>query len=87
VTVHTFHPDTHEAGLASGCPRCHEHSLDPVASLDRRNLARLLSGKVWTPLDEVAASKLRSVLAAGIYLAELIDDERKRLADLNGESA
>jgi cytochrome c553 len=74
MTVHTLHADSHEAGLATGCPRCHEHSLYPEQSLDRANLARLLRGDVFTPLDEVAASKLRSAVATGRYLEEIIGE-------------
>lgn len=41
MTVHIFHPDTHEHGLFDGCPRCEEHAQDPLLSLDTRNLVLL----------------------------------------------
>lgn len=41
VTSHTLHPDSHEFGLADGCPRCAEHAERPVTGLDDRNLGVL----------------------------------------------
>jgi hypothetical protein len=41
MSVHTWHPDVHEAGLADACPRCTEHALNPWAGLDQRVLADL----------------------------------------------
>jgi hypothetical protein len=40
-TIHTFHPDTLEAGLSDDCPRCSEHANDPLRSLDEPHLADL----------------------------------------------
>ena len=42
MTTHTFHPDTHEYGLADGCPRCDEHAERPLDGLDQENLANLI---------------------------------------------
>lgn len=42
MTAHTPHPDTHEYGLADGCPRCAEHAEHPFESLDAANLAVLV---------------------------------------------
>lgn len=85
MTTHTLHEDSHEHGLAMGCPRCHEHSLHPERSLDRANLARLLRGDVLTPLDEVAASRLRSAVATGRYLAEIAAQDTARVDVVLGE--
>lgn len=41
MTMHTKHPDSHEHGLADGCPRCAKHADDPFLSLDDRNLKAL----------------------------------------------
>lgn len=41
MTVHSKHPDSHEAGLSDGCPRCAEHAEHPHRSLDARNLSIL----------------------------------------------
>ena len=43
MSVHTFHPDSHEHGLADGCPRCEEHAAHPFESLDQRNLRVLIA--------------------------------------------
>lgn len=40
--VHTIHPDSHDEGLADGCPRCAQHAADPFAGLDDRNLQVLI---------------------------------------------
>lgn len=42
MTLHTSHPDTHTHGLADDCPRCAEHAIDPVFTLDDANLARIV---------------------------------------------
>ena len=41
MSSHTYHPDSHEHGLADGCPRCYEHSLHPFETLDDTNLRNL----------------------------------------------
>lgn len=41
MASHTFHPDTHEHGLADGCPRCDEHAERPWVGLDAENLENL----------------------------------------------
>jgi hypothetical protein len=41
MAQHTYHPDSHEHGLADDCPRCAEHAADPVAGLDTALLANL----------------------------------------------
>ena len=38
MATHTNHPDTHEFGLADGCPRCDQQAEDPIVGLDTRNL-------------------------------------------------
>lgn len=42
MSQHTYHPDSHEFGLADGCPRCEEHAGHPFESLDKGNLTALL---------------------------------------------
>ena len=42
MASHTFHPDSHEFGLADGCPRCDEHAKEPFLSLDDVNLRELV---------------------------------------------
>lgn len=42
MTMHSFHPDMHEHGLADGCERCAEHAADPVRGLDDLNLIALV---------------------------------------------
>lgn len=41
MTSHSFHPDSHEHGLADGCPRCAEHAEHPFENLDSPNLRAL----------------------------------------------
>lgn len=41
MTTHSYHPDSHEYGLADGCPRCDEHARNPEQGLDSRNIANL----------------------------------------------
>jgi hypothetical protein len=68
VTAHTYHADSHAAGLADGCPRCAEHAVAPWATLDRDNIYRLLHGGAITETDRTAAVKLRSALEVGRFL-------------------
>ena len=42
TSSHTKHPDSHDHGLADGCPRCAEHAADPFSSLDDKNLLSLV---------------------------------------------
>lgn len=42
MSTHTFHPDTHEFGLADNCPRCAEHAEHPLESLDKTNVQALI---------------------------------------------
>jgi hypothetical protein len=50
--MHTQHPDSHEHGLADGCPRCAEHAVDPVASLDDQNFDLLVGRTVLWMQDQ-----------------------------------
>ena len=43
MSTHTIHPDTHEHGLADGCPRCAEHAERPLDGLDQKNIASLIA--------------------------------------------
>jgi hypothetical protein len=63
MTVHSYHPDTHEHGLADGCERCAELAADPFAGLDDENL-RLLAGRavLWMR-DEVYPRSQNEALA------------------------
>jgi hypothetical protein len=42
MSQHTYHPDSHEYGLADECPRCEEHGRHPIESLDGANLNALV---------------------------------------------
>lgn len=59
MTLHTYHRDIHEYGLDPTCPRCKEHAISPMTSLDQAMLARLASGVLLTELDRQAAATLR----------------------------
>ena len=59
MTTHNLHKDTHEYGLADGCPRCREHAADPFAGLDDENLFNLYA-RVRTKED---ARSLNEALA------------------------
>lgn len=41
MSAHTFHPDTHEHGLADDCPRCAELAAAPFTRMDARLLSNL----------------------------------------------
>jgi len=57
VTAHTFHPDSHEHGLADDCPRCTEIAADPFLYMDDRNLALLHDRTMaWMRDDEFPRS-------------------------------
>lgn len=47
MATHTFHPDTHENGLADGCPRCDELAAQPL-NLDSENML-----SAWSRMLEV----------------------------------
>lgn len=85
MTVHSPHDDILEAGLAGGCPACRDHTDRPEQTLDRANIARLLRGDELTILDKVAASRLRTMLATGAYLAEIVAQDTGRVDALLGE--
>lgn len=62
MTSHSFHEDSHEAGLADDCPRCQEHALEPTG-LDAQNLRRIWEGPHHTATDLKAFNTLyRSVV-------------------------
>ena len=67
MSTHTFHPDTHEFGLADNCPRCEEHADHPLAGLDDHNL-RVLLRRIEEHLphrsvnEGIAMANLRDVL-------------------------
>lgn len=42
MSAHTYHPDTHEHGLADDCERCEEHAEHPILTLDSENLHELV---------------------------------------------
>ena len=42
MTTHSYHPDTHENGLADNCERCLEHAQEPFDNLDDENLTNLI---------------------------------------------
>ncbi len=63
MTAHAVHPDSHENGLADGCPRCAEHAENPLASLDARNLRELVRRAVE---DEPARSEAEALATARV---------------------
>lgn len=74
--THTIHPDSHTHGLADGCPRCDEHALNPLRTLDEANLRGLLH-RVVTQEDArseneaEAMHNIRQVLDQAGILAQL----------------
>lgn len=74
MTTHIDHPDSHEHGLCPGCPRCEEHAAHPERSLDDENKKRLLLGRTFTELDEVAAARLKELMWLGLHLNQLHTD-------------
>lgn len=72
MTTHTYHEDSHTHGLADGCPRCEEHAEHPERNLDSRNLKRLMEGKLYTRLDQVAANRLRDIRKKAEYLEDVL---------------
>jgi hypothetical protein len=75
TTMHTLHGYTHEVGLQPGCPRCEEHAAAPLAGLDRENLRRLLNGRRYTTLDEVAGYTLDDIRKKAAYLERVAAGE------------
>lgn len=76
--THTAHPDVDEAGLQPGCPRCEEQASRPLSTLDADNILRLLvHGRIYTPLDVRARTRLQEALAEGTYLLALLDGARR----------
>jgi len=73
MSVHTFHPDTHEHGLVDGCPRCAEHAEHPFESLDSRNLQALIA-RVEDEADARSDNEARAmrVIEATMRRAKLI---------------
>ena len=65
MSIHTFHPDTHEFGLADNCPRCEEHANHPLAGLDDSNLRELLR--------RIEERLLNRSINEGIAMAQLRD--------------
>lgn len=61
MTVHTFHPDSHEHGLADDCPRCAEHAAHPRQSLDLANL-RALSDRIIRQLPPRSENEATAML-------------------------
>ncbi|HSE44886.1 MAG TPA: hypothetical protein VLA89_06115 [Gemmatimonadales bacterium] len=59
MSAHTYHPDSHENGLADDCPRCEEHAENPILSLDNENLhelvRRVVAGEKGRSRNESAA--------------------------------
>jgi hypothetical protein len=76
MSTHIFHPDTHEHGLASDCPRCIEHAEHPERGLDSDNLERLRQGRIFTPLDKIAAIHLSEVDQRQLADQDEIDSHR-----------
>ncbi len=77
MTMHTFHPDTHENGLADDCPRCAEHAEHPIQSLDQENLMRIMAVALdpnrldgtYSYTDQVAAAKVLTTMEQAGHLA------------------
>jgi hypothetical protein len=71
MASHTYHPDTHEFGLADDCDRCAEHATRPH-ELDDQNLAAL-----WLRMLDVefgpgdASYRSKNEAKAGKYLYDV----------------
>jgi hypothetical protein len=73
VTAHIAHPDTHEHGLADGCPRCAEHAAHPFLELDARNLQQLAERcdqrlEPRGELEAIAMAQMQNALTQARYL-------------------
>jgi hypothetical protein len=83
MTIHTPHPDTHRFGLQDDCPRCAEHAVDPVLTLDDSNLARIVRLAIdrerrstrLTHTDLVAATAVLNILERVGHLSRVAPDE------------
>jgi hypothetical protein len=78
MTVHSAHPDSHTNGLDMDCPRCQQLAEHPEG-LDRDNLRRLLTGRIYTVLDRYVAEKLKETISAGQRLADIRDEGFERV--------
>ena len=79
MAMHTFHPDSHEHGLADDCPRCAEHAEHPFESLDRLNLAALATRTIAWMRDEefprsVTETKAMRYMERAIREARALDN-------------
>ena len=75
MTTHSLHEDSHTHGLADDCLRCQEHLERPDLTLDRRNIARLLRGHIYTATDRAAAALLKDAISTGQRLIAIHDEE------------
>lgn len=75
MSMHTFHPFSHEHGLADGCPRCEEHATHPFESLDRHNLSELIRRvKENLPARSRAEADAMRVVSQGRKVAAQIEE-------------
>ena len=72
MTTHTDHPDSHEFGLADGCPRCAEHAEQPERGMDKENARRIWFGDVYSETDRVARARMQDIAEKGAWLAWVI---------------
>lgn len=75
MSTHTVHPDSHEHGLADGCPRCYEHSLQPIESLDEENLRKL----TWRVREGADARSENERTAMNVIELVIFRHERLRM--------
>lgn len=80
MSSHTYHPDTHEFGLADGCPRCAEHAERPLDSLDSANLAALVE-RVRNEEEPRSANEAIAMRRVGAALAHA--DKLRKLRGLD----
>lgn len=71
MTIHTIHPDSHTHGLADDCPRCAEHAVDPVLTLDDGNLARIV--RLAVNLDRHSTYLTHTDLVASTVVLNILE--------------
>jgi hypothetical protein len=78
MTVHSYHPDLHENGLADDCPRCAELAEHPFQGLDTRNLTALLRRVEMDeyPRSDAEAKAMKKITEA-LYLLNRIGELRE----------
>lgn len=89
MSTHTVHQDIHSHGLADGCPRCEEHSHNPLATLDDKVITNLLrrvaSGEPGrSDNEDTAMLNIKQVLDGTAALGRLDHKAVARYLSRNG---